>query len=140
MKYLFLTLSLIGFVLCGTAANSKSESQIGYNGKSSGVFGFASVQELLANLRSDTANVVSDVNGDFGVWTIVQSPRDHSLWSFTPEQHPAHPTVVKRTTVEKDGKIFINTEVSCNAEKLVCDQLVDAFLQLNKKIQDSFDK
>src|SRR5690625_130003 len=138
MKYLFLILSLISIVSCGITTNTKPENQIGYNGKTSGVFGFNSVPDLLSSLKADTNNIVSAVSGDFGVWTIVESPSDHSLWSFTPEQHPAHPSVVKRTTVEKDGKVFINMAASCKAEKSVCDQLVNAFLKLNNKIRDSF--
>src|SRR5690625_7629353 len=108
MKYLFLILSLISIVSCGITTNTKPENQIGYNGKTSGVFGFNSVPDLLSSLKADTNNIVSAVSGDFGVWTIVESPSDHSLWSFTPEQHPAHPSVVKRTTDEKDGKDYIH--------------------------------
>ena len=137
MKLLFLILILMGIISCGTTTNSKSEVQLGYSGQAPRVFGFRTTQELLSSLEADTNNVVSTINGDFGVWTIVQSPKDRSLWSFTPELHPAHPSVVKRTTAEKDGKIFINTEASCNAEKSVCDQLVNSFIQLNNKIRDS---
>ena len=137
MKCLILIVSLIGIVSCGTTPEKGSGGEIGYIGQSPSVFGYRSTHELLSSLKSDTENVVSTVNGDFGVWTIVQSPKDNSLWSFTPEQHPAHPSVVKRTVVEKDGKVLINTEASCDAEKAVCDQLVNSFIQLNNKIRGS---
>lgn len=138
MNHILLILSLIFIVSCTTTTDTKPEKQLGYNGQTPKVFGFSTTNELLANLKSYPGNVVSVVQGDFGLWTIVQSRDDRSLWSFTPEQHPAHPSVVKRTPVEQDGKIFISTEASCNAEKSICDELIKSFIQINNQIKDSF--
>ena len=134
----FLFLICLSFLACCSATTKEQPTgERGYEGRGSDVFGFPSIIELLSKLKSDIKNSVSLVNGDYGVWTIVQSEADHSLWSFTPEEHPAHPSVVKRTPIEKEGQIYINTEASCNAGKSVCDELIDSFIQLNSKIRDS---
>jgi len=138
MKYIILVLCTITLVACGSSVNTKPQSELGYNGKATGVFGFKSTQELLANLKSDPENIIRTVQGDYGAWIIVNHRSEYSLWSFTPEEHPAHPSVVKRTPVEKNGNIFIQTEASCNSKKEVCDQLIKSFIELNNKTRDSF--
>lgn len=69
-----------------------------------------------------------------GGWTIANDPRDGSLWSFTPPDHPAHPAVVKRNPVQKDGAMFIQMRALCQAEKAACDKLIAEFQELNNKI------
>jgi hypothetical protein len=94
--------------------------------------GYPSVAEALEALR-----LRSDV--DFFVqagWTVVQDRAAATTWSFTPPNHPAHPTAVKRAIVERDGTLFVDMSVLCQAEKPACDKLVAEFQELNEKMRD----
>lgn len=69
-------------------------------------------------------------------WMIVavESGANEGVWSFTPKEHPAHPAVIRRIPIEKDGKIFIHTGMLCGAEKSICDSLYQEFVRLNEGI------
>jgi hypothetical protein len=69
-----------------------------------------------------------------GGWTMVDDRADGSLWSFTPRGHPAHPAVVKRTIVRKDGQTAIEMTALCQADKLACDRLIDDFQEINLRM------
>ncbi len=110
-------LSVSGFVLAQQGGSDKG-------------IGYPSVAAALAALKAR-----SDVNISVqGGWTIVNDPVEKALWSFTPPNHPAHPAVVKRATVERDGQVFINMRALCQAEKAACDKLIVEFQELNEKI------
>ncbi len=94
--------------------------------------GYQTVAGALAALRSRPDSQVSIQGG----WTIITSPTDRSLWSFTPAGHPAHPAVVKRTVVEKDGSISVQTNALCEADKTACDKLIDEFRLLNDRVRE----
>lgn len=68
-------------------------------------------------------------------WTIINERSANTIWSFSPPGHPAHPSVVKRALVVKDGAISINMQVKCGADKASCDRLVDQFKELNEKVK-----
>jgi hypothetical protein len=53
-------------------------------------------------------------------------------WAFTTTAHAAHPAVICRRMEQKDGKFEIAMEIRCNATKLVCDELYESFVRLNK--------
>ena len=91
------------------------------------------VGETLTRLKSDPSVQVRTDRG----WTIVTSESGRIIWSFTPVDHPAHPSFVKREVIEKDGAIYIDTSARCGAEKSVCDKLVQDFIDLNNKIRES---
>ena len=100
--------------------------------------GYASVSEALDALQNDPSIQIFVQEG----WTIAQ-PKDSSkfvLWSFTPDTHYAHPAVVRREVVERDGKIFIQMRALCEASKSNCDNLVKEFEALNEKIRQSMQK
>ena len=63
--------------------------------------GYASVAGVLAALRADPSAEFRNQRG----WTVVASREagDAVEWFFTPEGHDAHPAVVKRTAIERDG-------------------------------------
>jgi hypothetical protein len=92
--------------------------------------GYPSVAEALEALKARNDVRISIQDG----WTIVEDPRDDSLWSFTPPKHPAHPAVVKRNPEKKDGAMFIQTRSLCHAGKAACDKLMADFLELNSRI------
>src|SRR5260221_7853769 len=92
--------------------------------------GYPSVAAALDALKARNDVRISVQGG----WTIVDDPRDGSLWSFTPPNHPAHPAVVKRNPVQKDGSMFIQMRALCQADKAACDKLMAEFQELNSKI------
>jgi hypothetical protein len=87
----------------------------------------ASVAAVLESLRADPSAQFGEQRG----WTIVASNEDGSpvQWFFTPEGHPAHPAVVKRTALERDGVGMIDLAALCQAEQAACDQLLVDFRQ-----------
>ena len=68
-----------------------------------------------------------------GGWVIFKDRADNSLWSFTPKEHPAYPSTIKRTVVEQEGKLFIDMKALCGAEQLACDELIREFRKMNEK-------
>jgi hypothetical protein len=95
--------------------------------------GFATVAEALAALRSRLGVQISEQGG----WTIVTESASGTLWSFTPSDHPAHPSAVKRSVVSRDGSTYIDMKVLCEANKTACDKLVADFQQLNQRAAGS---
>jgi hypothetical protein len=89
--------------------------------------GYATVGATLEALRSDSSAQFREQRG----WTVVASrERDAPVeWFFTPEGHPAHPAVVKRTATERDGVGMIDLAALCHAEQSACDRLLDDFRQ-----------
>lgn len=88
---------------------------------------FASVMDALAALRSNPSAKFQTEDG----WTVVAS-RDEGravLWFFTPDGHPAHPAVVKRTVVERNGIDFVDVAALCQAPQEACDELLSEFRQ-----------
>ena len=88
---------------------------------------FASVNEALASLRENPSAKFESEDG----WTVVAS-REHGravLWFFTPEWHPAHPSVVKRSVVDRNGIDFIDVAAMCQAPQEACDALLAEFRQ-----------
>jgi hypothetical protein len=94
---------------------------------------YSSVADALASLRANPSAQFETQEG----WTVVSSQEGESpvLWSFTPEGHPAHPAVIKRTVVQRDGSIFIDLAALCEGPQEACDQLVEEFKRLNEQIQ-----
>jgi hypothetical protein len=89
--------------------------------------GQASVAAVLEALRADASAQFREQRG----WTVVAS-RDRGApveWFFTPEGHAAHPAVVKRTAIERDGVGMIDLAALCHAEQAACDRLLDDFRQ-----------
>ena len=90
---------------------------------------FESVEQVLAELRLDSDVSFSRKDG----WLIAES--DFTLWSFTPDTHPAHPAVVERRVYEEGSKVKVATRVICTASRSSCDQLVSEFTALNEGVR-----
>lgn len=90
----------------------------------------ASVAGVLEALRADASAQFVVQHG----WIVVASREgdDAVQWFFTPEGHPAHPSVVKRTALERDGVGVIELTALCHAEQAKCDQLIDDFRQISE--------
>ena len=85
------------------------------------------VAAVLDALRTDPQAEFRDQRG----WTVVASREqgDPVQWFFTPEGHPAHPAVVKRTALEQDGVGLIELAALCHSPQSACDRLLDDFRQ-----------
>lgn len=97
--------------------------------------GYASVKEALSALKEKPGVSIREQDG----WTIIVDPESaqrQTIWSFTPKGHGAHPAVVKRTAVERDGRISLEMNVLCQAEKAPCDALVQEFQAINARIRE----
>ena len=76
--------------VAGAAAAAADESD---------VIGYPSIAAALAALRADPHATFETQQG----WTVVANREGANpvQWFFTPEGHPAHPSVVKRTALEE---------------------------------------
>src|SRR5262245_56981009 len=94
--------------------------------------GYRTVAEAYTALRTDPDAKFSTQAG----WVIVDVRKgpSNSLWSFTPNTHPAYPAVIRRTPTEFEGHIYLNMQVLCEATKRACDQLVEDFKKLNEQM------
>ena len=88
--------------------------------------------ETLERLRNDSSITIRVQDG----WTIASSDSLRTVWSFTPPDHPAHPSYVERTVVERNGSLLMRTNAKCGAEKSACDQLVQDFIELNDRVRE----
>lgn len=73
-------------------------------------------------------------------WTHVDVVEDGRPvhWAFTPDSHPAHPSVVRRTPVEKDGEVRVLMAYRCEAARPACDQLVAEMTKQNAGMVEKF--
>lgn len=92
---------------------------------------YPSVAATLEALQADPSATFEKQSG----WTVVASRENENpvQWFFTPEEHPAHPSVVKRTVVEKDGVGYIDLVTLCQVPQSACDQLLDDFRQVGEQ-------
>ena len=95
--------------------------------------GYATVQEAYEALEADPSATQSEHGG----WTNFNQTIDGSyiIWSFTPEDHPVHPTSVRREIVSKDGEVSIFMGVLCHSSRLDCDQLIEQFRLINENLK-----
>jgi len=75
---------------------------------------------------------------DYGGWIIynIKNEGSYTLWSITPEDHPANPTAIRRDVVSIDGVVSIQMEALCQAEKASCDELIAEFREINAGIKE----
>ena len=107
-----------------------ADDELGYKGKTGK--DSETAKETLERLQKDPDVVIANSDG----WTIVTSRSQQTIWSFTPANHPAHLSYVKRKVVERDGSIYIDTSAKCGAEKHICDKLVRDFIELNNRVSE----
>lgn len=89
--------------------------------------GYGTVEEARAALgaRKDVKTYVE--RG----WTIVADEKHYTIWSFSPSDHPTHPTAVKRQIVPVGDASRIVMSVKCGGPKKACDDLVREFAAMN---------
>ena len=84
---------------------------------------YASVSDAREALKVRPGVVFTVING----WDIATDRAARTIWSFSPDDYPAYPAVVKRQVVKDGGKVFVKMSVQCEASKAVCDDLVRTF-------------
>jgi hypothetical protein len=121
----FAALSVALLFCCHAVGAEERNSSIGY----------PSVAAAFQALSSDPRAVIRIESG----WTIVrvdEGEAGHALWSFTPEDHPAYPAVVKRTIFERDGAVMMDTKALCQSTKVACDKLMAEFRELDAQVRE----
>lgn len=94
---------------------------------------YKTVDEALKALESDPDAVFSEYEG----WKIFKQKGNgrYILWSFTPPEHPAHPTVVRRSIAKINGQLNIDMDALCYSTQNFCDSLMEDFKQINENIK-----
>ena len=125
MKAICSFLSMILFVSAAIAQEVNGQSPIGY----------ATVEQAFRSLESDPEATITEFEG----WIIFNQKGNGSyiLWSFTPDQHPAHPSAIRRQIVKKGDELLINMNALCESGKFECDQLIDQFKRINENIRNN---
>ncbi len=118
-------LPVVLLLLAGCAASARQSS-----------IGYPSALAALEDLKSKPGVELREEMG----WTVATDRAAYTVWSFTPVGHPAHPAAVKRIVTEKDGAVWMDTKVLCQATRAACDQLVEDFKQLNERTRQSMQR
>ncbi|CAN5262725.1 hypothetical protein BH11PSE14_BH11PSE14_01370 [soil metagenome] len=98
--------------------------------------GYATVSEAREALATKPGATVTDAEDG---WRVVVEEASNVVWSFAPAGHPAFPSVVRRATVQRDGGVYIDMSVICEADKSACEQLVRQFQAMNMKAAEQTD-
>jgi len=95
--------------------------------------GYATVEEAFTALQADATATMTSYEG----WTIFNKKDEgiYILWSFTPDDHPTHPTVIRREIVKQGDEVFIKMDALCHSSKFDCDQLIEEFERINERIK-----
>jgi uncharacterized protein DUF4019 len=102
--------------VCGVNAQPPSERPA----PDSSTIGYPTVQTALEALQKKAGVTFRTQDG----WLIAQDDEDRAVYLFTPREHPAYPTVIKRSVFNRDGSAHIGTDALCEAGEAVCDALM----------------
>jgi hypothetical protein len=118
-------LAIIFYLPLVNAQESTAASAIGYE----------TVEQAFKALQADSAAGMQEYEG----WTLFSQKANgvYILWSFTPEFHPAHPSVVRREIVKKNDQVNIRMDALCQSAREYCDLLIDEFRQINERIKQN---
>jgi hypothetical protein len=119
----------------GVAASACMLAALAVHGEERPEIDFPSVGAVLEALRSDSRAKFERQAGWIVVATVERG--NPVLWSFTPDGHPAHPSVVKRTALEQKGTGYVELATLCEAPEPDCARLLEDFKQINERIAQS---
>lgn len=74
-------------------------------------------------------------------WTYVDETVDGRPvhWAFTPEAHPAHPSALRRTPIDREGETWVNLSYRCESKKPEsCEALLEEARKLNARMIAEF--
>ncbi|MCS4235237.1 hypothetical protein [Stenotrophomonas sp. BIGb0135] len=92
---------------------------------------YASPEAALVALRA-SPHVSERLEND---WFALQDHQGHVLWSITAPGNAMHPSMVKRTLVQRDGGVEIGMSIKCGASRQACDTLVQTFQASNDRLR-----
>ncbi|MGH8502515.1 MAG: molecular chaperone DnaJ [Gammaproteobacteria bacterium] len=118
-------------LVCACAAPPSGEP-IAQGSERKSKIGYASVAAALHSVQMQQGMKIGRQDG----WIIASDNKEHVIWSFTPDAHPAHPSAVKRRVFEKNGEVYIDMQVLCEANAASCDRLIDQFDELNDRMRE----
>jgi len=97
--------------------------------------GYATIEEAFTVLQVDPQAVMTEYEG----WTIFKQKSGgvYTIWSFTSEDHPTHPTVIRREIVKRGDEVSIKMDALCHSGQFDCDQLIDEFKAINERIKQN---
>ena len=97
--------------------------------------GYATVEEAYIALEADPNAAMTEYEG----WTIFNQKNEgvYTIWSFTPEDHATHPTVIRRDIVKRGDEVSVEMNALCHSSKFDCDQLIQEFKKINQRIRDN---
>jgi len=97
-------------------------------------FGFDTYQQAYDEFKNKKGNSNWTVLGTHGEWEVVQNISKDTIWVFTPKNHPAHPSVIRKKVRIKNKTSFVNVFSRCGALKPECDILNEDFKKISKGI------
>jgi uncharacterized protein len=105
------------------------------NAETPDAIGYSSVKAAFNALKHDPNAKFHEDEG----WTTVRQNNGNG-WIFTPPWHPAYPAAFKRTVVEKDGELLVQSSTMCQGEKAACDRLTKEYERETNKIRQWYDR
>ena len=109
-----------------------AHAQIKTNAGAESAIQYVSPAAALADLRAKNG-VIFSKNAD---WLIAKDT-DGANWSFTPANHPAHPSIGRRRIVEDNGRFYVQTSLMCHAAKPACDKLHQDYVELDRRMNEA---
>lgn len=79
---------------------------------------YDTLDEAIRALRAKPGVKFRDERG----WTVAEDMQAATVWLFTLPGHPAYPSMVKRTLVNRPGGAYFETNVRCFASQEICDR------------------
>jgi hypothetical protein len=92
--------------------------------------GYPTVAAALAALKGNPGAKKEIQDG----WTVFAEEAVATFWSFPPPGNPAYPAAVRRRLTNRDGSMYLDMTVKCEADKAACDDLVRSFKALNDRM------
>lgn len=129
---LFLALAVVPWQ--AQAGYTQSSIEARQEGDASPV-GYGSVAEAREALAAKPGTFLR-VNGQG--WTEIEEKKENVLWSFVPEDHPAYPAVVRRTTSGRGVAIQVDMSALCEAGQAECEQLTKELAKMNQIARNIF--
>jgi len=96
-------------------------------------FEYPTVAAARSALRARTDLVIHEENG----WLGFQDTATMTIWTFTPRNHPAYPSVVKQTVVPSANASVLRVSGLCEATKVECDKLMAEYAANVERIRQS---